>query len=119
MKVLWRMHKGDVVCGNCGDYYEQALGLGEDFRGEFICHYCSAINVAGWSSYALYLESERWRTLAEACKIMAGNRCQLCPAVENLQAHHRRYDNLYKPQEILDLVCLCKSCHQKFHGVTI
>lgn len=65
--------------------------------------------------YHDYLVSERWKTLAEACKALAENRCKVCGKEENLNAHHRSYKRLNKPEEILDLVCLCRGCHSKFH----
>ncbi len=71
--------------------------------------------IVGPGSYTEYLESERWKVLAEACKSLAHYRCSLCGSSEMLNAHHRTYDNLRKKDEILDLVCLCRKCHADFH----
>lgn len=69
----------------------------------------------GKMEYARYLQSDRWKELARACKRRAGYRCQLCNSADNLQAHHRTYDRKGKPGELNDLTCLCEKCHKKFH----
>lgn len=65
--------------------------------------------------YSEYLKSEEWAETRRAALERAHHRCQVCNSAENLQVHHRRYDNL--PLEYLaDLTVLCDGCHETFHA---
>ena len=63
-----------------------------------------------------YYKTERWRTLAEAAKSAAGNRCMLCNRKAGLEAHHRTYGSKHTPAELGDIVALCDFCHGWFHA---
>lgn len=64
--------------------------------------------------YDVYIQSDRWKLKADACKKRAGYRCQLCGATKRLEAHHNTYDRLgYEHKN--DLVCLCHKCHFGYH----
>jgi hypothetical protein len=66
-------------------------------------------------TYDEYLQTDHWKRLAEETKRLAGYRCQVCNAEGELHAHHRTYER--KGDELQsDLVCLCASCHRKFHN---
>lgn len=67
--------------------------------------------------YQQYLKSTRWKELSERVKREAEYRCKLCDAGVELHVHHRAYYRVETDKEILDLVCLCKKCHEKHHGV--
>ena len=71
------------------------------------------------SDYQEYLKSERWLTLSDAVKARAEYRCQLCDSGGELHAHHRAYYRVETDKEILDLVCLCKKCHERAHGINV
>lgn len=66
--------------------------------------------------YQAYLTTDYWREVSDAVKQRAGHRCQVCNSSLKLEAHHRTYAHRGNEKEYLDdLVCLCHSCHKKFH----
>ena len=63
--------------------------------------------------YPAYLNSPYWRGLRDRIKKNAGHKCQICNSNKSLEVHHRTYDNRGDlDNEIKDLVCLCKECHE-------
>ncbi len=67
--------------------------------------------------YGEYLKTDYWITVSKAVKARAGYRCQICNSQHDLQAHHRTYDHRGKELDHLDdLICLCRRCHETFHG---
>ena len=66
--------------------------------------------------YHVYLASVAWHRKCEEAKARAGQRCQLCAAVEGLEVHHNEYKRLGR-EEPYDLVVLCAPCHRHHHGV--
>lgn len=67
--------------------------------------------------YQEYLSSEYWQKVSDAVKAKAGYRCQVCNSPHDLQAHHRSYANRGRELEhIDDVTCLCRRCHEIFHG---
>ena len=67
--------------------------------------------------YNEYLSTDRWKELASHCKSRAGNKCEMCgDKFSPLVAHHMRYDNKGKGNELNDLCCLCEICHGMFHS---
>ena len=68
--------------------------------------------------YESYLETDKWKQLAQECKESAGNRCVICNAPPPLDAHHRRYDRRgYEHPG--DLTALCRRCHELVKGIVI
>lgn len=68
--------------------------------------------------YASYLKSPQWQAVSSAVKKRAGYKCQVCNSPHDLQAHHRTYENRGNELNHLDdLICLCRRCHNIFHGV--
>lgn len=68
--------------------------------------------------YDLYLTTETWKMKAEACKMAAGNRCQVCNATGPLDAHHRTYVRRgYEHPS--DLTALCRRCHELVKGIEV
>ncbi len=65
-------------------------------------------------SYQEYIRSGAWYRKRYGALQRAENRCQVCNSPEQLQVHHRSYQNLgsEKPS---DLVVLCECCHKLFH----
>jgi 5-methylcytosine-specific restriction endonuclease McrA len=64
--------------------------------------------------YYEYIRSPAWRQRAEAAKVRAGHRCQICNRHRQevvLDAHHRTYQRLgrEKPE---DITVLCRGCHE-------
>lgn len=67
--------------------------------------------------YSDYLKSAYWQAVSKAVKAKAGYRCQLCNSPHDLNAHHRTYEHRGSELDHLDdLVCLCRRCHETFHG---
>lgn len=63
-----------------------------------------------------YLKTREWKVKRNRALIQAGNRCQVCASTYRLEVHHRTYERL--GDELLsDLVVLCRSCHQHYHGI--
>lgn len=66
--------------------------------------------------YTEFLKTAYWRIIAAKVKKSAKSRCQLCGSPQRLAVHHRSYANHGdEAHHLEDLVCLCKSCHSKFH----
>lgn len=67
--------------------------------------------------YNEYLKTDYWKRVAEAVKKRADYKCQLCNSQHDLCAHHRDYSHRGNELNYLnDLVCLCRRCHEIFHG---
>jgi len=66
--------------------------------------------------YKNYLSTKRWEEISNLCKELHLNKCNRCENTENLQAHHKTYENLFEEKQE-DLECLCRDCHEKEHGI--
>lgn len=69
--------------------------------------------------YAKLLQDPRWKKLSAKIKKRDGYRCCKCGSKENLNVHHIGYRGRVVPWEYneLELVTLCKACHEKEHEV--
>jgi 5-methylcytosine-specific restriction endonuclease McrA len=66
---------------------------------------------------AKYREQKEWKVRRTEALTRAGYKCQMCSSHDaTLDVHHNCYQN-YGDERPEDLVVLCRSCHQKFHGV--
>ena len=65
-------------------------------------------------NYKDYLLSNDWQIVRRIALAHFGNKCQLCGSTQNLNVHHKNYDNIGN-ETLDDLTLLCKSCHEKFH----
>lgn len=66
--------------------------------------------------YTDFLCTPYWKAISERVKQKAGYRCQLCNSNNDLNVHHRTYEN--HGDEIShmdDLICICNECHEKHH----
>ncbi len=65
--------------------------------------------------YHLYIDTQEWKSRANAARARADHRCQVCNSnKKRLDVHHRtyvRYGNEYNR----DLIVLCCDCHSLFH----
>lgn len=69
--------------------------------------------------YADYLKTDYWKAVSFKVKERAQYRCQLCNSQHDLCAHHRTYEHRgCELDHLNDLVCLCRRCHEIFHGKT-
>lgn len=66
--------------------------------------------------YHEYLQTEHWQGKRREALDRAGHRCQVCAKTERLDVHHNFYGNL-GGEPLVDLVVLCRWCHELFHGV--
>jgi len=64
--------------------------------------------------YYLYLKSNKWSSIRTHAIRKAQNSCQVCDSPNNLQCHHRRYNNIGN-ENIDDLIVLCSDCHKIYH----
>ena len=69
-----------------------------------------------YAEYRTYLESEAWKVRAEFARALAGNRCVVCNAADDLHVHHRTYERVGS-EHPGDLTVLCARCHGLFHGI--
>ena len=77
------------------------------------------VNAPNSMTYQDYLKTDYWKAVSDAVKKRADYRCQLCNSQHDLCAHHRTYDHRGQELDHLsDLTCLCRRCHEIFHGKT-
>jgi 5-methylcytosine-specific restriction endonuclease McrA len=68
-------------------------------------------------SFAEYRNQPEWQQRRRQALARAGYRCQMGASHDGpLDVHHNTYQN-YGDERLEDLVVLCRSCHQTFHGV--
>lgn len=94
-----------VVDPSMGDLFPEWI---EDYTCR---HYLKKI------PYTEYLQTEHWGSVRSKALERAEHRCQLCNADSALHVHHRTYERRGN-ERISDLTVLCKTCHERFHGVT-
>ena len=63
--------------------------------------------------YKEYLQSDKWQEVRRERFQIDGYQCQICGTAKNLDVHHVSYEHLGQPEEINDLVTLCRKCHFK------
>ena len=64
--------------------------------------------------YITYLQTPHWKQKRlDAIKYYFG-KCCLCNSKDNLDVHHKSYNNLFA-EPISDLIVLCRSCHNGQH----
>lgn len=68
-------------------------------------------------AYQRYLRSDHWKKLREERFRLDEWKCQNCLTQDNLIVHHRFYRDRFKDSTVLDLSTLCRSCHDKEHGI--
>ena len=67
--------------------------------------------------FAEYRMQPEWQVRRVQALTRARYRCQMCSSHDaTLDVHHNSYQN-YGDERPEDLVVLCRSCHQKFHGI--
>ena len=63
-----------------------------------------------------YRTTPEWKSRRNRVLLRAGNKCELCGTRGRLDCHHRTYER-YGEEQLGDLIALCRSCHQRFHGI--
>jgi hypothetical protein len=64
-----------------------------------------------------YLRSDAWQEKRKLVLARAYGRCELCPAAEAAEVHHRTYIRL-GDEPLTDLVAVCRVCHRALHAQT-
>jgi len=67
-------------------------------------------------NYNDYIKTEEWRQRAEAAKVRAGHRCQICNRATSrvtLTVYHRTFERLGHEQPE-DLTVLCRGCYELY-----
>jgi hypothetical protein len=62
--------------------------------------------------YLLYLQSQRWRTLARAVRMRAKGKCEICRRADGEECSHLTYERIFH-ELLTDLLWLCKKCHRE------
>ncbi len=66
--------------------------------------------------YLEYLKTPHWASVRKRCLVYYEYRCALCYSESLLNCHHRTYLRMgcERPS---DVICLCRDCHEKHHGI--
>lgn len=70
--------------------------------------------------YDEFLQDSRWKAFRQFVFSVRGCKCERCESTKNLQVHHIKYKEGLLPWEYTcnDVMVLCRSCHEKIHGIT-
>ena len=69
------------------------------------------------ADYEKFLNSNFWRLLRKEKIKLSGRRCSRCGARRPLQCHHVTYPADWYDTVLSDLMVVCRTCHQRIHGV--
>ena len=118
LEVIRNRRVGEMVstallCGRCT---ELRLHLyNEECRAARLAQQARAARL--YKMGAKYREEPEWQVRRVQALTRAGYKCQTCSRRDTtLDVHHNCYQN-YGDERPEDLVVLCRSCHQKFHGI--
>jgi len=67
------------------------------------------------SEYIEYLKSEEWKEKRKLIMQQANWTCSKCGA-KATQLHHLNYNNIGEEELDIDVIPLCKDCHDEIHG---
>jgi hypothetical protein len=68
------------------------------------------------AAYLEYLSTLHWQDIRDRALARAGNACQVCNQTDGLSVHHRSYRHLGTWKELMDVIVMCKRCHEAFHA---
>jgi 5-methylcytosine-specific restriction endonuclease McrA len=66
-------------------------------------------------AYLRYLHSPHWQEKREQLMVLVGASCEFCGSPDDLNVHHRTYENLGN-ESLSELAVLCKDCHADWHA---
>jgi len=67
------------------------------------------------SEYIEYLKSDDWKERRKYLMELAGWACSHC-GEKATQLHHLNYNNLGNEELDVDVIAVCKDCHDEIHG---
>lgn len=68
--------------------------------------------------YSLFLRTKYWKFVKDLVISRDNNKCTKCGSEVRLQVHHISYVHHFSEHKNLqDLITLCRSCHEKEHGI--
>lgn len=103
----------EMLCESCAQGQRHCYD--EQHRADLLVRR-SRITELGKMPFEEYRKTPEWRTRRNRVLLRAGNKCELCYESGLLDVHHRTYDR-YGDELLNDLIALCRSCHQRFHGI--
>ena len=67
--------------------------------------------------YQFFLGSKEWGVIRDNLFSLKGKQCERCKSTHNICVHHLNYSKPWGQEEPEDLEILCRSCHEKEHGL--
>ena len=64
--------------------------------------------------YSEYIQSPAWERKRQQVLTFWDGKCAICYSPNNVQVHHRTYVRI-GDERLMDLLPLCKDCHDLFH----
>jgi 5-methylcytosine-specific restriction endonuclease McrA len=102
-----------LLCGRCTEL--RLHQYNEEYRAARLAQQARAAQL--YKMGAKYREEPEWKVKRTQALMRAEYKCQTCPARDTtLDVHHNNYES-YGNERPQDLVVLCRSCHEKIHGV--
>ena len=72
-----------------------------------------------FDNYSEYLKSEEWKKVKyKISKRPFYHKCYICNTKNNLEIHHRSYKWINTKLYMMNLVALCRNCHQLIHDIS-
>jgi hypothetical protein len=65
--------------------------------------------------YEQYRATPHWAQVVETTTRLAGGKCRRCPA-DGDDCHHVHYRTLWHETPGVDVILLCRKCHEAAHG---
>jgi hypothetical protein len=67
------------------------------------------------AEYEEYRATPHWAQVVEATTQLAGGKCVRCPA-DGDDCHHLHYRTLWHEKPGIDVILLCRKCHEAAHS---
>ena len=125
-----------LECVQCGDEFTVPVSkakLGQKCCGEACAYEYKSEKYSGennwrYNGYSEKTYGNNWQKIRAKVRERDGYNCQYCGSSESdlgkqLDVHHiiplRKFDSPEQANKKSNLVCLCRSCHQKWEGVCL
>ena len=69
------------------------------------------------AEYQMYLAGEHWAQVVKETTKLAGGKCERC-GVDGDDCHHLHYLSLSREIPGVDVILVCRKCHQDLHGLS-